>query len=136
MTVRARRSLSSVPAPARPARFVSRTQEDGSFSFPTEVSCRVAIDILNTWSLGEQCRRELQEGGARELLGRCEGNIVEKGQESSDVMQIDDTFRDYQTEKTPRKSQFTTSLHFYGVWHSNCSLGAHAGVPIGSMSVR
>jgi hypothetical protein len=137
MSLRAQLSLSSVPAAlARPANFGLVTQEGGGLSFEARFLSRAAITILNTWTIGEQRRREFQKGGAREWQVRCKWNIVEKGQESSDVMQIDDTICDHQPRTCDVKHNLPRLYTVTACGKPIATLGAHAGFPIGSMSFR
>src|SRR5271165_881936 len=109
------------------------TQEDGRLTFATEVLSRAALHILNTWNISEQRHWEFQMGGAREWQERCKGNIVEKGQESSDVMQIDDPFRNHQPRICYVNHNLPRVYNFTACGTAIATLGAHAGFPIGSM---
>jgi hypothetical protein len=129
MSLRAQLSLSSVPAAlARPANFGLVTQQGGGLSFEARFLSRAASNILNTWTIGEQRRREFQKGGARDWLERCKWNIVEKGQESSDVMQFDDTFCDNQPRTCDVKHNLPRLYTGYGVWQTNCNLTSSCGI--------
>jgi hypothetical protein len=137
MSFREQLSLSSVPAAlARPANFGLVTQEGGGLSFEARFLSRAAIDILSTWTIGEQRCREFQKEGAREWQVRCKWNIVEKGQESSEVVQIDDPFRNHQPRMCQVKHNLPQVYGFTVCGTAIATLGAHAGFPIGSTSVR
>ena len=137
MSLRTQLSLSSVPAAlARPANFGLVTQEGGSASFATEALSKDVIHILNMHDIGKQYRREFQKGGAPPRQGRCKWNIVEKGQESSNVMQIDDPFRNHQPRISYVNHNLPRVYNFTACGTAIAALGTHAGFPIGSMSVR
>jgi len=137
MSLRVRLCLSSVPtAPVHPVNFVLETQQGRRLSFETKILPWAVIDILNTCTVGEQCRRAFQKGGARERQGSCQWNSVEKGQESSEVMQINDTICDYQPKKCDVNHNLPRVYNFAAYGTAIATLGAHAGFPIGSISVR